>query len=1660
MAKPGTENARKCILDAALERALAQYAKASSKTSKRARVKAPRKAPVKIAEKLKASSIEHFFHHYYAHLATDEVEAMGADVLAALALHHLKTARLRRPGKAAIVVRNLDKSDDARRVGHTIVEIVTDDVPFLVDSVTAAINTLGIAVHLAIHPILRVRRPARGQLTDVLEQGLLGADKDTIAESFIHLQIDEQPKIRHAEIEKALRATLEDVRLSVGGWRDMRDALAQLIDELETMTAERSLEDVSEARDFLRWLHDDNFTFLGYREYAFNGDRKKPHVSVVKDSGLGILSDPDRILFKEFRELADMPPEVRSFINHSDLLMITKTDTKSRVHRPAQMDFISIKRLDGKGRVVGQRAFVGLFTAGAYNKSARQIPLLRRKIQTTFDRAGLPLSNHDGKALLNILETFPRDELFQISTDQLLETSLGILRLQDRQRVALFLRRDEFQRFYSCLIYVPRDRYTTDLRHKYQNFLEEALGGVVTSHDTQLGAQPLARLHVVVHTPTGQIPKFDRATIEVKLTELAQSWSDRLGGALISAYGEMEGIRLLDSYRNAFGLGYEDRYGPEETLSDIKKIELTYVFGRLGLHLYQLNAEDGPPLRFKIYNLRQPVALSDVLPVLEDFGLRVMDEVPYRVQPDGAPCKIIIHDFGLEPRRPIMGRTEDLRTRFHEAFDHIWDGAMESDTLNALIFAAGLNWREVSVLRAYTKYLRQAGITFSEDYMARTLVENASVARGIVLLFEARFVSVSKQNTAKAARSVAKGPEHVDHNYVELKETLYSMLEDVSSADQDLILRRYINLVDVTLRTNFHQRDDDGAPRPWLSFKFSSHDIEGLPLPRPKYEVFVYAPDVEGVHLRFGHVARGGLRWSDRREDFRTEILGLVKAQQIKNAVIVPVGSKGGFVVKRALGPAATREEVLAQGIACYKMFIRGLLDLTDNLDTKGKVLPPSDVERYDGDDPYLVVAADKGTATFSDIANSVSAQYGFWLGDAFASGGSQGYDHKKMAITARGAWESVKRHFREMGQDTQSQDFTVAGVGDMSGDVFGNGMLLSPHIRLAAAFNHMHIFIDPDPSAAEGLKERQRLFAMPRSGWGDYDVKKISTGGGVFERRAKHVELSKEIRALFGVSVKKVTPNELIQMILTLDVDLLWFGGIGTYIKASSESHLDAGDRSSDAVRVDGKSVRARVIAEGANLGLTQRGRIEYALGGGRLNTDSIDNSAGVDCSDHEVNIKILLDALVAHKKLTTRTRNSLLSRMTDEVAELVLWDNYAQTQAISVIDTRGTDLADHQMRLMRLLEKNGQLDRDVEFLPSDEQLNERVISGQGLTRPEIAVLMSYSKIWLYDELLDSDLPDDAFLNDDLMRYFPTPLHKKYEDGIFQHRLRREIVATRVTNSMINRVGGTFITQIMEKTGMKPSEIARAFIVAREVFDLRPLWAQISTLDNVVPAHVQTAMLLDINRLLDRGTIWFLRNIPTPLKLTQSVKRFKEQIAMLRVSLEDALPPQYLSDLQTHAQVRIAEGVPEDLARIVTGLVNLAPGPGIALLAEHHKLDICQIAKLYYAVGSRFRLGRLRGSCEALETQSHWQKLAIAAMIEELFDHQARLTSQALAASGGVADPTLAMPAWTAAHQNALDRTDQLLTELWAGDVNDLSMIAVASRALKSLAEESPQGV
>ena len=1626
-----------------------------------------------------ADAVEAFIRRYYARVPVEDLEVRSSDALFGAAFAHWRLAERRAPRQALVRVFNPGLDEDGWQGPETLVQIVTDDMPFLVDSVTGELIGRDLTLSLVVHPVLQIRRSDTGEFQELLEThappGKRPGEKQGTrvqAESFIYLEITRQGDDACEEITAALQTVLADMRTTVDDWAPIRRRLANVIAELVTTTA--APEEIQESVAFLEWIRDHNFTFLGYREYDFAGEEKTCAVHIVSDdgaAGLGLLRDPATNVFDDLRPGLPMPPAIRAFLERDALLSVVKSQHRSTVSRRVLMDIILVKRQDEAGRPIGAHVIAGLFSAATYNRSANNIPLLRRKLERTLHEAGFDPRSHDGRALANIVENFPRDELFQVTDEQLLDVALGILKLQQRQRVAVFVRRDDFDRFMSCIVFVPRDRYTTQLRLMIQGLFERAFAGTVSAHYLQAGDAPLARLHFIVDTTPGHIPPYDVTSLEQAITSAARSWSERLLEALEAAHGAEEARRLHRRYQDAFPLGYRERFNAEQAIGDVTEIEHTLQTRQLQLILYRPFGASEQQFRCKIYQPDQAIVLSDVLPVLEHLGLRVVDEVPHVIrihvpETNLAPQTAIIHDFGLETLDGARVSLNAVTGRFREAFLAVWLRQAESDRLNALVLSADLDIHQVGILRAYTRYLRQLGIPFTQAYLERVLTVHPVISGLIVQLFLALFdpdAGVEARADSGADGGAGAGAEADAAAKVEaqkvpdaetraepLRAAIASGLEAIESAEDDRLLRRYLNLVESTLRTNWFQTDEHGGRKPYLSLKLDSRTLDELPLPRPMVEVFVYGTAVEGIHLRGGKVARGGIRWSDRREDFRTEVLGLMKAQMVKNAVIVPVGAKGGFVVKQPPSPG-DRDAMLAEGINCYRMFIQALLDVTDNL-AGGEVVPPPRVVRRDADDPYLVVAADKGTATFSDIANGIAAEYGFWLGDAFASGGSRGYDHKAMGITARGGWESVKRHFREMGRDTQTQDFTVIGVGDMSGDVFGNGMLLSEHIRLLAAFDHRHIFIDPDPDPQTSLVERRRLFGLLRSSWQDYDRACLSAGGAVFDRRAKVVMLTPEIRRRFGIRDDRLPPTELIRVLLQADVDLLWFGGIGTFIKGTDESHAEAGDRTNDAVRLDAATLRCKVIGEGANLAITQAGRIEFARAGGRINTDFIDNSAGVDCSDHEVNIKILLDAIVADGDLTTKQRNQLLVEMTDEVAELVLRDNYLQTQALTLIEDDGFGRLDAQIRLIRMLERQGRLDRKVDGLPDDEMLVERAAARQGLVRPEIAVVFARCKLWLYDEILDSELPDDPYLAGDVVRYFPSPLRERFAKQIARHRLRRELITTSITNSLINRMGGTFVPDIAERTGMRSSDIARAYIIARDVHGVRSLWDEIEALDGVVPASTQMALHRELQRLIERGTLWFLRNGGSPLEICTCIETFEAPVRALQGAMSGLLPEKLQQMVLAHTPPWQTEGVPEGLAERVALLTVMPAACDIVRIACACERTTEDAARLYFAIGEKLGFGWLRERAERLGTAGYWQRLAVSAIIEELYAHQRDLTRKILAEASG--DGEDALDAWSQGRQSAVDRNRALLVELEAAPEIDLSMLAVANRHLRSLTE------
>ena len=1587
----------------------------------------------------RARQVEELVRQYYDWVPREDLASRSVVDLYGAALAHLSFARGRASGTAKVRVYNPRFEEHGWQSTHTVVEMVNDDMPFLVDSTRMEINRRGYAIHLMVHAVMKVRRDAEGRLVEVLAPDS-DAD-DAVSESVIHVEVDRQtePEVLE-ELHDSLVRVLGDVRAAVEDWPEMREKARSIASGSEEGVPPVREDELEEARAFLGWLVDDNFTFLGYREYDLLTQNGEDQLGSIPGTGLGILrgGGPGPVS----RSFARLPLGARRLARAPNLLNLTKANSRATVHRPSYLDYVGAKRFDSSGEVTGERRFLGLYTFSAYSTSVFEIPLVRRKVRSVLERAGFPAGSHNEKDLVEILETYPRDELFQISQEELFEIAMGVLHLQERQRVRLFVRRDTYARFFSCLVYVPRDRYNTEIRHRIQDILQDAFGGEGAEFDVRLSESVLARLHFTIYTPPDVAPEYDAGEIEARLVEATRSWKDVLYDALIERFGEERGVELFHRYAEAFPPGYRDDYLARTAVTDVERIENLAGGQELGMSLYHPLEAPEDFLRFRLYRSDGQISLSEVLPLLENMGVEAADQRPYKVEPAGA-APVWIHDFGLTYESQGQLQTEEVKGIFQDTFAKAWSGAIENDGFNRLVLRARLTWREVSVLRAYSRYLRQTEITFSQRYIEESLAANPQIARLLVELFEARF--------DPARRSEAEGEME------RLTSEIEAALDGVASLDEDRILRSLLNVTSATLRTNYYRMGPDGAPKPSLSFKLDSRRIPELPLPRPMFEIFVYSPRTEGVHLRGGKVARGGIRWSDRREDFRTEVLGLMKAQIVKNAVIVPVGAKGGFVVKQP-PTGGGREALMREVVACYETFIRGMLDLTDNI-VEGGIVPPPDVARHDEDDAYLVVAADKGTATFSDIANGIAKEYGFWLGDAFASGGSAGYDHKKMGITARGAWESVKRHFRALGLDTQEHDFTVVGIGDMSGDVFGNGMLLSRHIKLVGAFNHLHVFLDPDPDPETSFEERERLFDLPRSSWTDYDETLISEGGGVFSRAAKSIPLSPEIKELLDVEDDALPPNEVIRALLKAEADLLWNGGIGTYVKASGETNAGVGDKANDALRVDANELRCRVVGEGGNLGFTQPGRVEYALNGGRINTDAIDNSAGVDTSDHEVNIKILLDKVVADGDMTEKQRNELLARMTEEVARLVLRDNYLQNVALGNAATQATSMVDVHARYIRTLEAAGRLDRGLEFLPDEMTLSERKSAGRGLTAPEFAVLLAYTKITLYHQLLASDVPEDPYLSAELERYFPTPLRERFRDRMRGHRLRRELVATQVTNSMVNRAGITFAYRMGEETGKEAPEISRAYAAAREIFDMRSLWTEIEALDNQVPAEVGTEMLLDGRRLVERTTRWLLRNRRSPIDVAATVSYFCEGASKLAESLPQLmLAPDREALDETSARL-VQEGVPQVLARRVAGLNSLFSALDIVDVAAATDQSLENVAAVHFTLGDRLMLHRLRDRIDALPRQDRWQTLARAALRDDLYGQQAGLTAGVLRSPDGDRDAPALIEAWIEDNKAATDRFLQVLKDIDASGTFDLSTLSVALRELRNLSTPQSSG-
>ncbi|WP_417520205.1 NAD-glutamate dehydrogenase [Minwuia sp.] len=1571
-----------------------------------------------------ARSVSAFAAQVMRDISSDDAADRTVEQAYGALLSLWKLAQQRKPGGHCVRVYNPKLDEHGWTSPHTIIETVTNDMPFIVDSIVSALNSFDGQIYQLLHPVVTLKRDADGRLLDCV-----GKDEDGARESIIQIEFSTHTDPADlAAIESTVTEVMGDVRLAVEDWPAMMEQARAIIADLNSNPPPLPSADVNEGRALLEWMIDNHFTFLGYREYDYLASMESERLEIVPDSGLGLLRSPSRRVMERAGGEPSLSPEVREFLQRPELIIVTKANKRSTVHRPVHLDYIGVKRFNDKGEIVGERRFVGLFTSAAYNRTPRDIPYIRRKAAKVVERSGFDPRGHAGKALVNVLDTFPRDELFQITENELYSTAMGIMGLLDRPRIKLFLRRDRFERFFSCLVYVPRERYDSELRRKFESILAEALGGRISAFYTQIGDLALARLHVIVGGgPTAR--DVDVADLEARLIAAARSWEDGLQEALEGAHGEEQAGALLRRYAGAFTAAYRETFSAPMAALDIEHIEQT------GDDLPQLNLyrrlEDGEnTLRLKLFKRGEALALSDVLPMLENMGLRVLAEQTYPVGDPVSP-QCWVHDFEMRTADGDALSLSSIKEPFEEGFLKIFSGEMENDGFNGLIVGEGLEPAEIVLLRAYCKFLRQAGVGFSQSYMEDTLARNGQITSLILELF---FCLMNPATTDGAEETGAT-----------IAESIQVMLEDVSSLDEDRILRRYLNAVQCTLRTNHFQNRRDADGNPYVSIKFNSELLDDLPLPRPHREIFVYSPRFEGVHLRGGPVARGGLRWSDRREDFRTEVLGLVKAQMVKNAVIVPVGSKGGFVPKRPPLDGG-REAIMAEGIACYRAFISGLLDITDNI-VEGAVVPPPDCVRRDGDDPYLVVAADKGTATFSDFANQVAIDYGFWLGDAFASGGAAGYDHKGMGITARGAWECVKRHFREMGIDIQTQPFSVVGVGDMSGDVFGNGMLLSEQIRLIGAFDHRHIFLDPDPDPATSFAERKRLFDLGRSSWDDYNRDLMSKGGMIIDRSAKKVKLTPEAAAALDIPAGELAPQQILQAVLKAPADLLWFGGIGTYIKSDAESNADAGDRANDAIRINGEDVRAKVIGEGANLGITQLGRIEFAQSGGRINTDFVDNSAGVDCSDHEVNLKILLGAVEASGDMTRKQRDTLLAEMTDEVAELVLRDNYVQGQAITVAEAAGASGLGAMQRLMRSFGQQGLLNRHVEFLPDDEELAER---ADGLTRPEISVMLSYAKMSLKTELMQGSLPDDPGQEAALMSYFPAVLQQRFPAEIAGHRLRREIIATIAANFIVNRCGPTFSRLAQDDLGIDASDVGRAALAVAEIFELGPVWDAIDALDNQVDAAVQTRMLTILQNLMGRASLWFLRSAAPGVDRAALVERFGPAIADLRRKLRDYLSETDLATWAHRAQILTDSGVDTDLADRIASLQPLATTLDVVDAAGKAGQDVAVAAEAYFAFGSRLGLDWLRAQAAGLVPENTWERQAVQMLLEDSYVQQRQLVVRAFEQGAGSAED--ALQTLEKGSDRELARVDQIMTDVRAAGAIDLGRLVLVNRQIGRL--------
>ncbi|WP_416425848.1 NAD-glutamate dehydrogenase [Pseudomonas sp. App30] len=1577
-----------------------------------------------------------FADQFFGIISLDELTQRRLSDLAGCTLSAWRLLERFDHAQPQVRVYNPDYERHGWQSTHTAVEVLHHDLPFLVDSVRTELNRRGYSIHTLQTTVLSVRRGADGSLLELLPKGTQG--EGVLQESLMYLEIDRCANAAELKLlAKELEQVLVEVRVAVADFEPMKAKVREVLQLVDQSPYGVDEEEKAEVKTFLEWLVANHFTFLGYEEFVVANDADGGHLVYDESSFLGLTRLLRAGLSADDLRIEDYAV---NYLNEPLLLSFAKAAHPSRVHRPAYPDYVSVRQLDANGRVIKECRFMGLYTSTVYGESVRQIPYIRRKVAEIERRSGFDPKAHLGKELAQVVEVLPRDDLFQTPVDELFTTVMSIVQIQERNKIRVFLRKDPYGRFCYCLAYVPRDVYSTEVRQKIQQVLMDRLKASDCEFWTFFSESVLARVQLILRVDPKNRIDIDPLQLENEVVQACRSWQDDYASLTVEAFGEAHGTNVLADFPKGFPAGYRERFAAHSAVVDMQHLLALNDKRPLVMSFYQPLAQTGKQqLHCKLYHADTPLALSDVLPILENLGLRVLGEFPYRLRHTNGR-EFWIHDFAFTAAEGLDLDIQQLNDTLQDAFVHIVQGDAENDAFNRLVLTAGLPWRDVALLRAYARYLKQIRLGFDLGYIASTLNNHTDIARELTRLFKTRFYLARKLTG-----------EDLDDKQQRLEQAILTALDDVQVLNEDRILRRYLDLIKATLRTNFYQPDANGHAKSYFSFKFNPKLIPELPKPVPKFEIFVYSPRVEGVHLRFGNVARGGLRWSDREEDFRTEVLGLVKAQQVKNSVIVPVGAKGGFLPRR-LPLGGSRDDIQAEGIACYRLFISGLLDITDNL-KDGGVVPPANVVRHDDDDPYLVVAADKGTATFSDIANGIAIDYGFWLGDAFASGGSAGYDHKKMGITAKGAWVGVQRHFRERGINVQQDVTTVIGIGDMAGDVFGNGLLMSDKLQLVAAFNHLHIFIDPNPDPASSFAERQRLFDLPRSAWSDYNTALMSEGGGIFPRSAKSIAISPQMKQRFDIQAEKLTPTELLNALLKAPVDLLWNGGIGTYVKASSESHADVGDKANDALRVNGNELRCKVVGEGGNLGMTQLGRVEFGLLGGATNTDFIDNAGGVDCSDHEVNIKILLNEAVQAGDMTEKQRNLLLGSMTDEVGHLVLGNNYKQTQALSLAARRAYERLAEYKRLMADLESRGKLDRAIEFLPSEEQLVERVANNQGLTRAELSVLISYSKIDLKEALLKSQVPDDDYLTRDMETAFPPSLVSKYAESMRRHRLKREIVSTQIANDLVNNMGITFVQRLKESTGMSPANVAGAYVIVRDIFHLPHWFRQIEALDYQVAAEVQLALMDELMRLGRRATRWFLRSRRNEQDAGRDVAHFGPHIAALGLKLDELLEGPTREVWQTRYQGYVEAGVPELLARMVAGTSHLYTLLPIIEASDVTGHNAAEVARAFFAVGSSLDLNWYLQQISSLPVENNWQALAREAFRDDIDFQQRAITISVLQMADGPADMDARVELWAEQHKGMVVRWRAMLEELKAATGTDYAMYAVANRELMDLA-------